>query len=239
MEDDELAELQRRAYGRRPDIERDPGALARLHDLEARERRVANEPTPPLPNRDEPARAAGDADDPPEATVPPPEATVPPPEAALSARASGAPRRRLLLQLVALAATAALAVGATLLVTRASEPPGREAAVLPLTSGTDIPGWEDLGFEGALTTEDFDGLTVVKQHSGRDGGSCLYIVRTVDPREGPFHSGCTANSFPAIAQFTVSDASPEALREHFPVGTALQFVLRGEEVHVVSDASTT
>lgn len=230
MEDDELAELRRRAYGRRPDIERDPGALARLHDLEARQRRVANEPTPPLPNRDEPARAAEDA-------VDPPEDAVPPPEAALSARASGAPRRHLLLQLVALAATAALAVGATLLVTRASEPPGREAAVLPLTSGTDIPGWEDLGFEGALTTEDFDGLTVVKQHSGRDGGSCLYIVRTVDPREGPFHSGCTANSFPAIAQFTVSDASPEALRDQFPVGTALQFVLRGEEVHVVSDAS--
>lgn len=229
MDDDELAELQRRAYGRRSDIERDPGALARLHDLEARERRVANEPAPPLPTGDEPA--LGDT------IAPPEDADVP--SAAPSARASGAPRTRLLLQLAALAATAALAVGATLAVTRASEPPGSEAAVLTLTSGTDIPGWEDLGFEGSLTTEDFNGLTLVKQRSGGDGGSCLYVVRTVDPREGPFHSGCTANSFPAIAQFTVSSSSPEALRQHFPVGTALQFILRGEEVHVVSDASTT
>ncbi|AZZ56430.1 hypothetical protein [Rathayibacter iranicus] len=224
MEDDELAELQRRAYGRRSDIERDPGALARLHHLEARERRGANEPAPSLLTRDEPTLAQEDA--------------VAPPEDMPSAGGSGAPKRRLLLHLAALAATAALAVGATLVVTSAAEPPGRETAVLPLTSGTDIPGWEDLGFEGSLTTEDFDGLTVVKQRSGGDGGACLYVVRTVDPREGPFHSGCTANSFPAIAQFTVSSVSPEALQERFPVGSALQFILRGEEVHVVSDAST-
>ncbi|AZZ50215.1 hypothetical protein C5E02_13985 [Rathayibacter rathayi] len=221
---DELAELRRRAYGRRPDIDRDPLARARLVALEAGARPVAHEAAPP-------DVAAPAVEQPDSEHTPAPR----------SARA-----RTVLGWTTALLLTAAVA--ATLFVTRAPEPPGREIAVLPLTNGTDIPGWEGLGFDGSVTTEDFGGLTVVRQSRPGDAGltvvrqrrspstgSCLYIVRTVDPQDGPFFQGCTAGAFPAVAQFTVTSDAPEALRERFPVGTGLRFSLEGDEVRVRAD----
>ncbi|AND17890.1 hypothetical protein C5C18_01445 [Rathayibacter tritici] len=226
---DELAELRRRAYGRRPDIDRDPLARARLVALEAGAPSATDEPAPPVAAT--PALEQPDSGDPEH------------PPAPRSARA-----RSVLGRATALLLTAAVAVGATLLVTRTPEPPGREVAVLPLTNGTDIPGWEGLGFDGSVTTDDFGGLTVVRQSRPADtgltvvrqrrspsAGSCLYIVRTVDPQDGPFFQGCTAGAFPAVAQFTVTSEASEQLREEYPVGTALRFTLEGNEVHVRAD----
>lgn len=95
--------------------------------------------------------------------------------------------------------------------------------MLPLSNGTDLPGWEGLEFDGSVTTEDFGGLTVVRQSRPADtgltvvrqrrsasDGSCLYIVRTAEPQDGLFFQGCTAGVFPAVAQFTVTSTAPEA-----------------------------
>jgi hypothetical protein len=242
---DELAELQRRAYGRGSDIERDPGALARLSALEARVR-----PAPGTARPD--AAAPGNAiteDAAPDDAAPPADASADEVSEPLGHAPPRRSRRRSLLLLAALAATAAVAVGATLLATAGDGQPGREVAVLPLSNGTDLPGWEGLGFDGSVTTEDFGGLTVVRQSLPADtgltvvrqrrsssAGSCLSIVRTADPQDGLFFQGCTAGAFPAVAQFTVTSAAPEALRERFPIGTSLRFALEGDEIRVRSDA---
>ncbi|PPH61799.1 spermidine/putrescine ABC transporter permease, partial [Rathayibacter sp. AY1D7] len=55
-------------------------------------------------------------------------------------------------------------------------------------------------------------------------------------QDGLFFQGCTAGAFPAVAQFTVTSAAPEALRERFPIGTSLRFALEGDEIRVRSDA---
>ncbi|QHC74875.1 hypothetical protein [Rathayibacter sp. VKM Ac-2805] len=232
---DELAELQRRAYGRGSDIERDPGALARLAALEAR---ADSAPDAVQPDEAAPEETALPADAPADDASDPLD-HVPPCRS----------RRRGLLLLAALAATAAVAAGATLLATAEDGQPGREVAVLPLSNGTDLPGWEGLEFDGSVTTEDFGGLTVVRQSRPADtgltvvrqrrsasDGSCLYIVRTAEPQDGLFFQGCTAGVFPAVAQFTVTSTAPEALRERFAVGTSLRFTLEGDEIRVRSDA---
>lgn len=240
---DELAELQRRAYGRGSDIERDPGALARLSALEARVRPALGTA---LPGAVVPADS-GDAA--PEDAAPPADASADEASDPLGHVPPRRSRRRGLLLLAALAATAAVAAGATLLATAEDGQPGREVAVLPLSNGTDLPGWEGLGFDGSVTTEDFGGLTVVRQSLPADtgltvvrqrrsssAGSCLSIVRTAEPQDGLFFQGCTAGAFPAVAQFTVTSAAPEALRERFPIGTSLRFALEGDEIRVRSDA---
>jgi hypothetical protein len=43
---------------------------------------------------------------------------------------------------------------------------------------------------------------------------------------------CGAGSFPAEAVFIVGRQAPSELRDRFPVGTAMQFVLDGEQVHI-------
>ncbi|PPI24005.1 hypothetical protein C5D34_10720 [Rathayibacter sp. AY1B1] len=242
---DELAELQRRAYGRGSDIERDPGALARLSALEARVR-----PAPGTARPDAAAPGNGITEDAaPDDAAPPADASADEASEPLGHAPPRRSRRRSLLLLAALAATAAVAVGASLLATAGDGQPGREVAVLPLSNGTDLPGWEGLGFDGSVTTEDFGGLTVVRQSLPADtgltvvrqrrsasAGSCLSIVRTADPQDGLFFQGCTAGAFPAVAQFTVTSAAPEALRERFPIGTSLRFALEGDEIRVRSDA---
>jgi hypothetical protein len=80
--------------------------------------------------------------------------------------------------------------------------------------------------------EDFHGLTVVVMpQSFGDAGSqsCLYVLTSAD---GFGAGSCAAGAFPATASLEVVRQSPRALRERFPLGTSLQFVLDGSEVEV-------
>lgn len=80
--------------------------------------------------------------------------------------------------------------------------------------------------------EDFHGLTVVvmPQTFGDAGSqSCLYVLTSAD---GFGAGSCAAGAFPATASLEVVRQSPRALRERFPLGTSLQFVLDGEQVQV-------
>ncbi|MWV47671.1 hypothetical protein GRS96_00100 [Rathayibacter sp. VKM Ac-2803] len=222
---DELAELRRRAYGRAPDIDRDPEALARLRALEAGER----------PDEERPAGQEPAASPPEESGVPEADSAPPP-----------APRRRIaLLWTASILASALLAAGATAGVTAwvadRSGPPGREVATLTLTNSGDVPGWVNSGLADSLVSEDFHGLRVLKQPSGEDGGSCIYVLQSATSDgdaygglaySGVSYSGCTAGPFPAVAQLIVTAAQPDELRDAFSEGSALRFVLEGETVHV-------
>ena len=53
---------------------------------------------------------------------------------------------------------------------------------------------------------------------------------------GPMHSGCRVGDFPATVQVAVESGMPEELRDRFPPGSALQFVLDGDRIAVFSDS---
>ncbi|MFC0198702.1 hypothetical protein ACFFIR_17680, partial [Microbacterium arthrosphaerae] len=84
-----------------------------------------------------------------------------------------------------------------------------------------------------VTYEEFLGLsTLVAPQDWNQGQEldCLY-VRAAENDSGPSTGGCSSG-FPPTAGLVVVLSSPEELRERFPVGTALQFVAEGSEVHV-------
>ena len=187
---DELRELQRRAYGRRPDLE--PRELARLRALESGGPLLAEEPEPaPRPPISRPIA---------------------------------------LLWAASLVVAVAAGAGAALWATTA---PDHEVASLPLTPAEDLPRFG--GAESTLASEPFHGLRLVKRPSGDDGGACLSVVLAASGESVIVSSGCSARSFPATAQLTVSSSLPAELREEFGEGSGLRFVLEGETVHVRSD----
>ncbi|MCM6763548.1 hypothetical protein NB037_14080 [Rathayibacter sp. ZW T2_19] len=228
---DELRALQRRAYGREPDLA--PEEWTRLQALEA----AAALPSGSAPR--EPVAAPGPiADARPMLPDPLLSGSAVPDGTADDPAASGAgphrpasPRLRLLLlRAAALVAAALLGAGVT---TWAAAPDDREVATLRLAPAEDLPGWG--GSEDTLASEVFHGLRMVKRPSGEDGGSCLYVVPAEADASGIVYSGCSARSFPATAQLTVSPSLPAELRDAFGDGSGLRFVLEGETVHVSSD----
>jgi hypothetical protein len=56
---------------------------------------------------------------------------------------------------------------------------------------------------------------------------------------GAIYNGCAAGKFPATVEILIDDENlqnlPDELLDAFPEGTALQFVLDGDEVIVLSD----
>ncbi|SMH28274.1 hypothetical protein SAMN06295885_0124 [Rathayibacter oskolensis] len=217
---DELAELRRRAYGRSPDITEDPGALARLHALEARSpgtRPVAPPHAPATPD----VLLDGSTPEAADPAAPPPARVT---RIALLWAAS---------LLVTAVVTALVTAGATLWAGGSSD---REVAILRLSDTGELPGWVNSGTADSLTSEDFYGLRVLKQPSGADGGSCISVLQASGEGDGAYsgvaYSGCTAGTYAATAQLTVSPALPTRLREAFSDGTGLRFVLEGETVHV-------
>lgn len=101
--------------------------------------------------------------------------------------------------------------------------------------------------DGVTGYRDFFGMTAVvgslRVYSDDSENTCLYLVPSEDIadtdssyRGGQVYGGCGAGVFAPTAQLVVSDDQPAALRERFPVGTSLQFVLDGERIGVFSDA---
>lgn len=84
----------------------------------------------------------------------------------------------------------------------------------------------------ALVFDDFHGLTVLTFRQPAQPGSaqtCLYVVTAPDA----FGAGtCAADAFAPTTSLEVGPDSPDALRERFPRGTALQFVLEGSNVQI-------
>ncbi|OOB91437.1 hypothetical protein [Rathayibacter sp. VKM Ac-2630] len=216
---DELRALQRRAYGRGPDLA--PGEWSRLRALEA-----AAAPRSGPVSRGPVAEAAPVATEDPFGETDP----APPDAAPGTPRSASARLPRLLLRAAALVAAALLGAGVT---TLAAGSDSREVATLRLAPADDLAGWG--GSEDTLASDDFHGLRVVKRPSGEDGGSCLYVVPAESDASGIVYSGCSARSFPATAQLTVSPSLPSELRDAFGDGSGLRFVLAGETVHVSSD----
>ena len=117
-------------------------------------------------------------------------------------------------------------VGATQ-VTRLNQDPDIEIPIF-FTAG------EGTG-EQAFTR--FSGLQVLVLPGERwalngSGDKCIlvtqnsdFLTATEDSYLGPLFVGCAANAFPAAVEITVTGDMPAELREAFPEGTALQFVL--------------
>ena len=61
-------------------------------------------------------------------------------------------------------------------------------------------------------------------------------ARAAENDGGPSTGGCSAGEFPPTAGLVVTRSSPDELRERFPIGTALQFVAEGSEVHIYAKA---
>jgi hypothetical protein len=246
----ELEALRARAYGPGADIQRDPGALQRLEELE-QQRRASDEAAPGdvaasgANPEVEPIESAATSPDSADAAAGEDEASDPP-------RAHG--RSRWMpwawaASLIAVAVVASLWTFTNTLVMLAPFPrdvDARQVDVLqtdasaPMPSFFSNPGVTPVGYE------EFLGLTPIVTSGGWFGGEstdlCITVMRTedIDPTSdslnGPLFSGCSAGSFPAVLTVPVTDQFPEELRERFPEGTGLQFVLDGERIGVFTDA---
>jgi hypothetical protein len=224
MQPDELAALRRRVYGPDADPRGDPAAMARLSDLQ-RPRVAATEVPAPDPA---PISVAAALE---------PAATV-----AGDASVTGTTKDRLRLKQKVLVLWAASVVAAVL--TTASitswlhKPPGSEVAVLTLSAENDLPVYRDEFYRDVLVSEDFSGLTVIylrPEFSSRlsDRG-CLQIVPTVESATVESAFGCGAGPYPPSVPMTVIETMPESLRDRFPSGTTLRFVLENRSVRVLS-----
>ena len=102
--------------------------------------------------------------------------------------------------------------------------------------------------DGGMAFQAFHGLAAFRmsQRMYGSGGdqTCLTIVDSAkidndsSSYSGAYFGGCAAGAFPATAEVLVTKDLPdipEELLEAFPEGTALQFVLDGDEVVVLSD----
>jgi hypothetical protein len=260
----ELRALRVRAYAPGGDIADDPAALARLAELEAREREDrmphAHAPEPdPEPVRPPiidgiPDLATPRSDD--------PRADESQTDKSRDDDAGPtAPRARRLRPLLiwagSLVAVAVVSVGITAFATARSAstatalPPdaGVSHVTTLLPTGEEIPDFmRPYGDElEAESYESFLGLSVFRAvDTWQEGGNvCLSVARLDDPtsgdtsRSGSYYQGCSAGAFPAAVSFIVWDDQPEELLERYPVGTALQFVLTDAGVDVfVSEAPT-
>jgi len=260
--DEELRALRARAYGPEADIHTDPAALARLQELEA-QHRIAVAPVPdepsPLALFEEPETdavaatgplsgdpAAGDpspavaalAADPADAPLTPEDGILSPdaePEDPAPARPWW--RRRRVLWAGSLVVALLLGVGLTLSVQAITS--GRVSTLAVDRDGE----WPTQLFgerpPGALRFDDFHGLSVFGLGQGFGGGVdqvCLSVQSAPDGTGNIGAWGCGTVDFPAAASFTVTATAPQELRDAFPVGTSLQFVLEGDRVHVYAKA---
>lgn len=258
---DELRMLRTRAYGPEPDIHHDPSALARLQDLERLARRLEIEqlpPKPPLPVETEPVvdveplvsvetLAADEVADDSLASEPP------------AGRAGKWSKKRIAITWLASLAVAILVTATvTGFVSRRIQADPREVAVLGVDAFAEWPGifanYTDDGEmeagvpEGGVAFQAFHGLSFFRMANGMFAygfdQSCLLVVESAkidtdsDGFNGSIFNGCAAGEFPATVEIVVGTSNqelPEELLEAFPEGTALQFVLEGDEVVVLSD----
>lgn len=118
----------------------------------------------------------------------------------------------------------------------------REVGVLSADPEADWPPFFGDQTENSAIFAPFHGLrpVVTGTFAGPSGGTCLAVVDggTLDPDaerfRGPVAYGCGAGVFPATVQLVVTSEFSDELRERFPDGTSLQFVLEDDRVRVLS-----
>ncbi|GAA3660709.1 hypothetical protein [Microbacterium marinilacus] len=240
--DAELRALRARAYGPTADIHDDPIAVARLRQLEDR---VAGRA---LGADSETAAAAGDLGGP--VAIPAPTTPVSPTARASPPRArrDWGHRRLAAAWVMSLALTVAVTAWAVGLLAR--DDGGRVEAVLAEIPDFTLP--DSVAMPGQVRGfEEFHGLQPLSSRAAWNGEpetACLVVVasdflgaeRSVNERGmifvgGEDTRGCEAGRFPASLQRVVTEDMPDSLLQRFPVGTALRFVLDGDEIVVLSD----
>lgn len=243
----ELNALRARAYGRGGGLGEDPEALRRLGDLEELVRPRPADPgeVGALPAASEPAKAEP-------AAVVVPAGTVEATDADGEPEVAPAPRLRMwwtrrriaILWLASLVAVALVATTVSAAFTYRLQADTREVAVLRVDAGAQWP--EIFGEEVGHIFADFYGIRAFSQVQGSMAGpgrsECLQVAESsildADLRQGfpgRYYAGsCGAGAFPPTAAILVGEGAPEPLRERFPDGTSLQFILRGSEVVVLA-----
>lgn len=234
----ELEELRVRAYGPAADIHTDPDALARLHELEQRGAPIIETPVvedpPPIDDTDTAPAEVDEAVSAPE-TEP---ANAPSPW-----RVS---RRIGVIWVASIVAVAGVTYAFASISPVSPATGARQVATLEPDPAFEMPAYFG-GSQEATGFDDFYGLTAFDGGEGFFGYGphqrCFAVAMTsdLDPESdginGPIFSGCSAGAFPATIQLAVDGSMPEALREQFPEGSAIQFVLDGDRVGVFSDAN--
>jgi len=254
----ELAALRARAYGPHADIAGDPSALARLRELEVAERaeRGGGE-TATIAEGELPAeRPAAEAVAASDATPSAPDAAaaleLPGVDDADSPPAPLVRAHRPIAVgwIVAWAASilvVALVVGGMVFGLASIRPVSTETGatqVASLTEAVDGPEWLRQWFPQGADELAFryHGLIVARMPGGMYAGGadsqCLFVADEEAYNEadqsftGQIFQGCGVGAFPATVQFVIDTTSTEQLRDVFPDGTALQFVLVGDTVGV-------
>jgi hypothetical protein len=259
---EELRLLRERAYGRAADIHDDPAALQRLQELEDHERAAAAAPveTPSAGDADpekeaptvdvslrgamigsdhtQPETVGGAYSDAETGTT----ADAGIGEAGpVETPASKPWWKRRMPRVWAASLVAAIVLGVVLTLSAQALQAGK-IAVLSADEEVEWPSqfWGDRT-EGSHAYETFFGMSVISQPQQLGAGSedllpCLTVFSGDGDNLMYAAGGCGAGPFPATATFSVGIQSPSELRERFPDGTALQFVLEGEQVHVYARA---
>lgn len=244
--DQELQALRRRAYGPDADIQRDPVALERLRELEAA---AQPEREPVVEEIPEPA-----------AEIERPDAPAARPRqrlrraavlGRLGLRRLARVRRSTVLIALGLAVAVSASVVVLTLVQRVQSDPlqvgAEQVARLSPDSSMEVPGvFAGPGREGSVQAfQEFHGLRALVSDGGVFGTGendmCLTVFSaealesaTDNSFSGFARSGCEANAFPAMTQFSVAvQEAPAALGSAFPGDAALQFVYDGEHNEVV------
>ncbi|RII93104.1 hypothetical protein [Clavibacter californiensis] len=228
----ELSELRRRVYGPLPDLEHDPEAHARLAELAGAGTRPAHDAAAPLSaaiaSPPEPERRPEPASEPSSATVPE-RATARLRRRAWTILASTS-RRRGVTAAVALVLVIAGTAATTTWITRV---PHETVAVLPLDAGSGA----SVADNGTVLTAEYLGLDLARLPGDESElqltDDCLSVIPTdQDASSGVGVYSCGAGPAKASVPMNVTADSPEILREAFPVGTTLLFVLEDDAVRV-------
>ncbi|MDD7927992.1 hypothetical protein [Microbacterium thalli] len=265
--DAELRALRARAYAPGADIDADPAALHRLAELEALRRSARTRSPGPMRGDDPDATpTARLVDAGPALTDPEPprpdsgisagtEIAADTTAAQATGRASRRPSVRTALTWAgSLVAVAVLAAAVTNFATARTASTATaipdDAPVTHLTTllptGGEQPGFlREWGADDARSFEPFFGLRTyeVRAPWHEHEQTCLLLMNeehadeATDGGWGSYGQGCSAGAFPAAMSFVVTEEYPAELREHFPNGSALQFVLSDVGVDVfLSDA---
>ncbi|BAJ75758.1 hypothetical protein MTES_2794 [Microbacterium testaceum StLB037] len=227
-EEDELAQLRRRAYSPSADIASDPDALRRLIELEARA------------NATEQAPASAPAV--PEEPVAPAESEIPDATPARPRITRPRLRRSTVILLAAAALVVATLATVLVVVQRVQTDPlqagATQIARLAPDPDFEVPSSLTVGITGNVTAfEEFEGFRVISQPSYYDAEGAARCMTVWQPElldtaggggfsyDGEFFlSTCGAGSFPANMTMLLRDGTPERAQTDFPAGTALQFV---------------
>lgn len=251
----ELELLRRRAYGPRPDIHLDPQAVSRLRELESRSRPV------PIPRSDpdaiepepEPSPAVGgNAAERPDTTDDAQRKSVDWSWARELFSRLLRMRRSTALIVVAAVVIVVLALTALTLVQRVQVDPlqtgAEQIARLSVDPSYKVPEFfgQSSGEGGVEAFQDFHGLRTLAAvetnnwfvSNGTEDCLAVFSEEDIKPESASFSglllTGCSAGSFPAIAQFEITAQTfPEELRAAFPDSAAFQFVLDADNREIV------